>query len=400
MPVRTTPFPPRPDRFGQEEITALSDALKRNELWYWHDDSIVEDSAKRAALKFGAPFAVATSSGTASIHVAIAASQIPAGSEVVVTPITDIGTINAILYQNLIPVFADVDPDTACPTLSTIEAACTERTKAVVIVHLTGCPMQADKIAMFCRQKNLILIEDCAQGLGATLNGQAIGTFGNFGCYSLNDQKHITCGEGGFILMGNEEGYYLCHNYADKYYDRHKRGVRLLALAPNYRMSELDGAMFRVQLEKLDPIITKRRKLGDELSRRLSEIDGIIPQVRPSGAEASYFFFLLRIDSLVIKVSRDEFLKRLEQEGIPARGAYVQVPIYRSPYFLSKAFFPGGIWPAELVSGHTYDYAKVNLPGAEKAVETGITLTLHEGFTDADINDYVSAIELVASRSR
>ena len=132
---------------------------------------------------------VATSSGTASIHVAIAASQVRPGSEVITTPITDMGTINAILYQNLIPVFADVDPDSALLTVDTIRAVMTERTRAVVVVHLTGCPVDIGPIAVFCKAHNITLIEDCAQALGATYKGQHVGTFGDFGCYSLNDQK-------------------------------------------------------------------------------------------------------------------------------------------------------------------------------------------------------------------
>jgi dTDP-4-amino-4,6-dideoxygalactose transaminase len=103
MPIRTKPFPPRPPRFGVEEIVGLSTALQRNELWYWHDNSVVEAAAGAAATKFGASFCVATSSGTASLHVAIAAARLPPGTEVVTTPITDAGTINAILYQNLVP---------------------------------------------------------------------------------------------------------------------------------------------------------------------------------------------------------------------------------------------------------------------------------------------------------
>lgn len=397
MPIRTTPFPSRPPRFGVDEKDALSKALDRNELWYWHTNSLVDEASKMAAAKFGAPYAVATSSGTASLHVAIAAAQLPAGSEVVVTPITDIGTINAILYQNLIPVFADVDPDTACPTLQTLQAACTAHTRAIVLVHLTGCPVDAESVSVFCATRGLVLIEDCAQGLGATWNGKAIGTFGDFGCYSLNDQKHITAGEGGFILTQTEARYYLCHNYADKYYDRHKRNVRLEALAPNYRMSELDGAMFKVQLGKLDPIVAARRKLGDDLSTRLAAIDGIIPQPRDAKALASYFFFLFRIDPKKIAIPRDEFILRLKAEGIPARGAYVSVPIYGSPYFVKKAFFPGGVWPAEVVSGRSYDYTTVNLPGAKAAVDTGITLELHEGYGQTEIDDYVKAVAAVAA---
>lgn len=400
MPIRTTPFPKRPARFGQEELSAVKAAMDRNELWYWHDNSIVETTAKAAAAKFGVPYCVATSSGTASLHVAMAAARLTPGTEVITTPITDAGTISAILYQNLIPVFADVDPTTSVPTVDHIAAALTKRTGAVLVVHLTGAPIEMEPIAEFCAKNNLVLIEDCAQGLGATYRSKSIGTYGRFGCFSLNDQKHITCGEGGFILMQNEADYYLCHNYADKYYDRHKRGVRLEALAPNYRMSEIDGAMFSVQLGKLDAIADRRAKLGAYLDARLGALQGIRVPRRAPGGKAVFFFYMFSIDDLVIKCTRDEFISQLKQEGITTvSGAYVQVPIYRSPYFLNRNFFPGGVWPAQVVSGEDYDYSVIDLPGAEKAVSATISLILHEGFQQTDLDDYVRAIELVASKN-
>ena len=396
MPIRTTPFPPRPPRFGHEEIDAIQSALTKNTVWYWQPHSVVQQSVNAAALSFGAKYAVATSSGTASLHVAVAASQIRPGMEVITTPITDMGTINAILYQNLIPVFADVDPDSAVLTVDTIKAAITERTRAVVVVHLTGCPVEIKPIVALCKERKLTLIEDCAQALGATYGGQHVGTFGDFGCYSLNDQKHVTSGEGGFVLVESEDLFYLCHNYADKYHDRHKRGVLLHALAPNYRMSEIDGAMFSAQFPRLGSIISRRRALGRSLTDQLNKIPGIIPQTRPTTVEESYFFYLFRIDPNQIALPRDRFIELLKAEGIPASGAYVSKPFYRTPYFTNKSFFPEGVWPAEAVSGRTYDYTTVHLPGAELAVATGISLPLNEGYTEADISDYVAAIEKVA----
>lgn len=399
MPIRIKPFPVRTHRFGLDEIQAITAALQRNELWYWHENSFVEAATKAAAEKFGVPFCVATSSGTASLHVAIAAARLQPGMEVVTTPITDAGTINAILYQNLVPVFADVDPATSALTVNNIAAAVTPRTGAVLVVHLTGSPVDIDPIVQFCAENNLVLIEDCAQGLGATYKGKSIGTFGRFGCFSLNDQKHITSGEGGFILIKDEADFYLCHNYADKYYDRHKRGVRLEALAPNYRMSELDGAMFSVQLKRLDLIVKKRGELGEYLDSELAKIPGVLPPPRVENTQSVFFFYMLRLDLTVIKCSRDEFLRQLKAEGIPASGAYVSAPIYRSPYFLNRSFFPGGIWPAQIISGEDYDYSIVNLPGAESAVQTTVSLTLHEDFQKSDLDDYVAAFKLVAARN-
>ena len=162
MPIRTTPFPPRPPRFGHEEIDAIQSALTKNTVWYWQPHSVVQQSVNAAALSFGAKYAVATSSGTASLHVAVAASQIRPGMEVITTPITDMGTINAILYQNLIPVFADVDPDSAVLTVDTIKAAITERTRAVVVVHLTGCPVEIKPIVALCKERKLTFNREIA----------------------------------------------------------------------------------------------------------------------------------------------------------------------------------------------------------------------------------------------
>jgi perosamine synthetase len=270
------------------------------------------------------------------------------------------------------------------------------RTRAVVVVHLTGCPADIKPIADFCSAHNLILIEDCAQALHAKYQGLHVGTFGTFGCYSLNDQKHITSGEGGFVLTNSEDLFYLCHNYADKFHDRHRRGVLLQALASNYRMSEIDGAMFSAQLPKLDSIVSRRRVLGRSLTAQIRGIPGIIPQKQPPNVEESYFFYLLRIDPQAVRMTRDEFVARLRAEGIPASGAYVPTPLYNAPYFRNKSFFPGGVWPAEVVSGQVYRYDNVKLPGVELAVATGVSLPLNEGYSDADISDYVNAISKVA----
>jgi perosamine synthetase len=398
MPVRIKPLPVLPPRFDLHEPERTTQPLLKNVLWYWNEESTVTAATAAIAKKFGSPYVVATSSGTASVHSAVAACRMPPGTEVIVPPITDVGTIVGILYQNLIPVFADVDLDSSNVTAETIRSVLTEHTGAVIAVHLAGCPCEIGPIAELCRQRGIHLIEDCAQGLGATYRGQHIGTFGRFGCYSLNDQKHITCGEGGFILMKTQDDYLACHNYADKFYDRERKGVRLTALAPNYRMSELDGAMTLAQLPKLDPIVEKRRVLGEYLNLELSGIKGIIPQSKPSYAQASYFFYLFRYDKEIIKTSQKEFLDGLQAEGIPATGVYMNELLYKTPFFTEKSFFPGGIWPAEVISGRHYDYRSVNLRNSELLLLTSISLRLHQGFEIDDIKDYVAAIQQVVAK--
>lgn len=394
--VRKTPFPDLPQRFDFDDLQGVMNVLGKNKLWYWQRGGTVSQLRDDLRKRYPPYFATTTSSGTASLHVAVAAAQVPPGTEVITSPITDAGTVIAILYQNAIPVFADVDPLTSNITAESIAAVITDRTRAVIVVHLTGCPAEMGPIVELCKRKNLVLIEDCAQALGATYGGRPVGTLGDFGCYSLNDQKHITCGEGGFVLMNTEERFYLCHNYADKYYDRHRRGVRFEGLGPNYRMSEIDGALGLAQFNYLDSVVSRRRRVGDHLTERITGIPGIVPPGKPVGAEASYFFYMFRIDPAPLRITRDEFITKLGEEGIPALGGYTPWPLYKAPMFAKKSFFPGGIWPAEVVSGRTYDYRSIKLPQAELALSTAITLDIHEGFSIEDIEDCATAIRKVA----
>ncbi|MCE9591143.1 MAG: DegT/DnrJ/EryC1/StrS family aminotransferase [Planctomycetes bacterium] len=395
-PVRTTPFPGLPPRFDGKEMEYLREALAQNSLFYNRPDGLVARMLKRACQTFNAPHAVATSSGTASLHVAVAASELPPGSEVITSPITDMGTCIAILYQNLVPVFADVDPETYNITAESIKAVMTERTRAVIAVHLTGAPCDMDPIVAFCKAKNLSLIEDCAQALGASYKGKSVGTLGRYGAYSLNDFKHLSCGDGGVVLAGNEADYLLAHNYADKFYDRAGKGVRLTKLGANYRMTELQGAVALAQFERLESIASKRNRLGDRLSSAISGIPGVIPYRVVPGAKSSYWFYMFRIDPAVLGVDRDEFSRRLNAEGIPAGGGYVAKPMCHEPVFLNKAFFPGGVWPAEKVAGKTYDYAKVRVPVCDTVLTTSIRMPLHEGMSEVDVDDAAKAIRLVA----
>lgn len=397
-PVRTKPMPGLPARFDGKELDYLKEALAQNSLFYNRPDGLVSRMLARSCKVFGVPHAVATSSGTASLHVSVAASELPPGSEVITSPITDMGTCIAILYQNLIPVFADVDPDTFNITAESIKAVMTDRTRGVIAVHLTGSPCDMDPIIKLCKDKKLSLIEDCAQALGAKYKGRSVGALGRYGAYSLNDFKHLSCGDGGVVTAQNEADYLLAHNYADKWYDRANKGTRLTKLGANYRMTELQGAVALAQFDRLDAIATKRNRLGDRLTAAISGIPGVHPPRVVKDAYATYWFYMFRVDASVLGFDRDTFAKRLNLEGIPAGGGYIAHAICHEPVFLKKAFFPGGVWPAELAAGKTYDYSKVKLPGCDNVLTTAIRLPLHEGLSEADVDDMAKAIRLVAGR--
>ncbi len=383
-------FPPLPPRFDLAELQNITRALGDNKLWpYPVDDpnGLVNRAVKELKGFFSVPYVVPTSSGTASIHTALAGLKIAAGSEVVLPPITDAGTVAPIIFQNAIPVFADVDPVTSTVTAETIASVITDRTSAVIVVHLAGCPVDIQPIAELCKARRIRLIEDAAQALAATYHGRYVGTIGDVGCFSLNDQKHITCGEGGFVTIHDETTYYQAHNFSDKYYDRHNRGVKYHGVGLNYRLSELDGAMILGQLPKLPAIVKRRRAAGDLLTRMLRELPGVIPQVGPVESEHSYFFFMFRYDPAIITKPREAIMKSLSSNGIKARGGYVEQMLYKSRVFQEKSFFAGGVWPAELVAQRPYDYTNVHLPNAELANSTTVSFSFHQGVAESDVGE-------------
>jgi dTDP-4-amino-4,6-dideoxygalactose transaminase len=399
-PVRTTPFPPLPPRFDGKEAEYLMAALRRNDLFYQQKDGFVARMVDRARQAFGVPYAVATSSGTASLHVAVGAAGVEPGGEVITSPITDMGTCIAILYQNAIPVFADVDEHTYNVTSQSIEAVITDRTRAVIVVHLAGSPCDMAPISELCRRRNLVLIEDCAQALGATYRGRHVGGHGKIGCFSLNNYKHLSTGDGGVVVAHDDATFKLCHNFADKFYDRHGEGVRLSRLAPNYRMSELQGAVGLAQFDRLESIASKRRTLGDRLTQLIDGIPGVLSPRIADGGQSSYWFYMFRTDPSVLGISRDAFSASLVAEGIPAGAGYIARPIQHEPVFLNKAFFASGIWPAEVIAGRAYDYRDVRTPVAQRVLDTAIRLPLHEGWTDREVDDTAAAIRKVALKHK
>lgn len=239
--TKTTPFGAG-KRFDAEELQQLREALEQNTLFYWSGRKVKQFCADFAKM-YDVPYCVATSSGTAALHVAVAALGLGAGDEVITSPITDMGSLIGILFQGAIPVFADVDPHTYNLDPAAVEARITPRTKALLVVHLAGNPCDMDAILSITQKYNLKVIEDCAQSYLSTYKGRLAGTFGDVGCFSLNDYKHISAGDGGMVITKDAEIARQLAYYADKHYHRDGSGRDPEWLAANYRMSELVGAV-------------------------------------------------------------------------------------------------------------------------------------------------------------
>lgn len=382
-------------RFGLEEAKELLEALEQNTLFYHFGNKVKQFLADFNQM-YQVPYSVAASSGTAAIHVALGAAGVTVGDEVITSPITDQGTIIGILYQNAIPVFADLDPHSYNLDPQSIEARITPRTKAIVVVHLAGNPCDMDPIMEIARRHNLKVIEDCAQAYLAEYKGKYVGTIGDYGCFSTNDFKHISTGDGGIVTInsGFEEDYHRTHAFADKNYKR--MGTDLdrtpSSLAPNYRMTELQGAVGIAQLKKLDWICERRNQLGNQLNEGLQDLKALSVMRIPLGSKCTYWFYMFRLIEEELQCSREEFCGALSAEGIANRMGYIPDVVYMQPMFQNKQAYLGSHFPFDLTE---VNYERGDCPHAEVILQTAVQIPLNEFYTDQDIQETVTAIRKV-----
>jgi dTDP-4-amino-4,6-dideoxygalactose transaminase len=385
-PAKTVPYTRAP-RYGEAELEQLREALEQGTLFGPQGRKVKELEAAMAE-HVGLRHAVACSSGTAAIHAALIAAEISPGDEVITAPITDMGSVIPILYQGAVPVFADVEPDTGCLAAASVEERFTPRTVAVLAVHLGGNPCDLDALRAVCDPRGVMLIEDCAQAWGATYRGKPVGTFGAMGCYSLNEFKHISCGDGGLIVTDDDDLARRLRLAVDKCYDRAAgAGMRdPTFLGNNYRMTELQAAVALAQLPKLPGIVASRRTWCEELTRRIGDLPGVHPAAVTPGADGSWWFYMLRVDG-----DADAFAEALRAEGLPAGAHYIGRCVYEYPVFTGHSAFARG--------GHAYqgrDYGHGLCPNAEAFLDHVVTLAVNEGYTDTDLDETACAIQKVA----
>ncbi|MFC5648184.1 DegT/DnrJ/EryC1/StrS family aminotransferase [Paenibacillus solisilvae] len=392
--VKETPFGTG-KRFGFEEVKELIEALEQNTLFY-HQGNKVKTFLRDFNDLYQIDYSVAASSGTAAIHVALGAAGITVGDEVITSPITDQGTLIGILYQNAIPVFADLDPHTYNLDPASIEARITKRTKAIVVVHLAGNPCDMDPIMELAKKHNLKVIEDCAQSYMAEYKGRLVGTIGDYGCFSTNDFKHISTGDGGIVTInsGDLDDFHKVHAFADKNYQRFSNMVSRAMdyLAPNYRMTELQGAVGIAQLKKLPAICGARQRYGDRITAGITGLPGIRPHRVKEGNRSTYWFYMLRLDESELTCTRNEFSKALSAEGIPNTIGYIPDVVYMQPMFQNRQAYLNNHFPFDL-TGITYERGLC--PNAENILRSAVRLTVNEFFTDQDIEDMISGIRKV-----
>lgn len=312
---------------------------------------------KEFAERFNSSFAIGHCNGTATLHTALSALGVKSGDEVIVPALTMSSTSLAVLHNNSIPVFADVDPETFVLTASSIEKVITPRTKAVITVSLYGLSPDYDSILEICRKYNLYLIEDNAECFLGKYKGKLVGEFGDFSSFSFQASKHLTSGEGGMLICNNEEfadnaRRFSCLGYAgvsakqgkitrndiqDPKYSRH------VALGFNYRMSELQAAVALAQLERIEELVENRIEVAKIFDDVIKGSNLLKRQLEPENVTNSYWSYSLVLDTEQPEMDWYRFRDLFQKNG--GDGYYAAWKLsYNEPLFLNIVQQMDGVW--------------------------------------------------------
>ncbi|MFH1978375.1 MAG: DegT/DnrJ/EryC1/StrS family aminotransferase [Candidatus Aenigmatarchaeota archaeon] len=315
----------------------------------------------------GVKYSVATNNGTTALELALRSIDTKEGDEIITTPFTFIASSNAILFCRAKPVFVDIDPETFNIDSNLIEEKITEKTKAILIVHLYGKPCNMDKIMAIAEKHNLKVIEDSCQAHGAEYKGKKVGSFG-IGCFSFYATKNMTTGEGGMVTTDNREiaekiEMLRNHGQEDRYY--HK------ILGYNYRMTNMAAALGVVQLRKLDEMNEKRRENARVFTENLKSIEGLVTPKEEENEKHVFHQYTLRVTNK-FPLSRDELVQVLKSNGVGTR-IYYPVPVHKQDIYKSNE----------------------SLTEAEKASDEVISIPVHPGLSVEDVTKIVEIIRSV-----
>lgn len=400
-PVITQPLPTIKNStgrlIGNEEMELLREVVESGNLAYIYGNMVGRFEEEFAEL-IGTKQAVAVSSGTAALHTAMIYLNPDPGDEVLVSPITDMGSVIPILYQQAVPVFVDVDPVNQNMDPSLIEAQISDRTRAIMVTHIYGSPADMDPVLEIARKHNLFVIEDCAQAHLTEYKGRKVGTLGNIGCFSFQQSKHITTGDGGMVISSedNQFGRGLRQCF-DKGWPRHKPGRDHYFLAPNYHMTELQAAVGLAQIEKYEQSIAARRDAASELDALLQNIPFVSPVKALPDCKHTYFYYCFTIDPERLSVSMEEVIAALRAEGLYCEQGYPgPIPLYLYPVIREKTTFGKSGWPFDSpASRKKWTYEPGLCPVAERLCSQTVVLPWNEGLKSEHVGLVAQAISKV-----
>lgn len=378
-PVRTKSFPTWPtlDSADLAEFEKIYNSRK-----WGVGGTKVPEFEKQFAEFHGANYGVCVNSGTSALYIALKAAGICPGDEVITTAYTFQATVVAILMTHAVPIFVDTAPDSFLLDVSKVEAAITEKTKAILPVHIAGYPVDLDSLVSIATQHDLKIIEDCAQAHGAEWRGRGVGSWGHFGCFSFQSSKNLCAGEGGIVLMNDRALYeraWALHNCG-----RTPPEAEFGNLEPfggNFRMTEWQAGILLSRLTRLEAETNHRHMNMRWLDGWFGEIPGIkVTPIDPRATRGGSHGYKAIFDAAEFGgISREQFISAMRAEGIPI-GYWYTTPMYRAGFLKSNLF------------GDTLDYSEVHCPETEKLCQTGIALGQNVLMgTEADMEDIIKA---------
>ncbi|HIE27008.1 TPA: DegT/DnrJ/EryC1/StrS family aminotransferase [Candidatus Poribacteria bacterium] len=394
QPVRTKPFPSG-KKVGEEELEQLREVIESGNMF---QGAKVQEFREGFAKMYGSKYCVSSTSGTASIHVGVAMVNPNPSDEIITSPITDIGTIIPIIYQNCIPIFADIEPYTWNMDAADLERKITEKTKAIIVVHLFGNAADMDAIMAVAKRHNIPVIEDCSQAHRSTYRGKLVGTIGEIGCFSLQQSKHMTTGDGGMTITDDDDYGARGTFFVDKGWQRGLPGARqYIMLGMNYRMTELQAAVGIAQLGKVEQVTTLRNRNGDLLTELISDVNGIATQGVIEGSKHTYWQYGFTVDSDA-NFTADQFSQALSKEGISCGAHYIGKPIFLCQQALvNKTIFGDSHHPFDLPAARKdVEYTEGLCPVTEAILNRMVTIGISQFLAEEDILDIAKGIRKVA----
>jgi perosamine synthetase len=329
-PVRTAPFPSWPV-IAENDERAWTEVLHKGK-WNRLDGDYTRQFEETWAATLGAKHCLATANGTSALFISLNALGIGPGDEVIVPPYTFVATVNAVLLQHALPVFVDTDIETSQIDARKIEAAITERTRAILPVHLGGSPADLDAILEISRKHKLPVLEDACQAHLAEWRHRKVSTLGALGCFSFQASKNLNSGEGGAILTNDADLYRTCQSFHNNGRGQAGAGFGYVRNGANLRITEFQAALLIQQLKRVEEQSRTREQNAAHLTKQLGEIPGIRPARMYEGATRNaYHLYMFRYDKAhFANLPRSQFLRALAAEGIPSSSGYT--PLNKEPF--------------------------------------------------------------------
>jgi len=366
----------------QEDKDAVMKVLDSGEIWGLYAPQM-RNLEKEFAEYVGTEYCLAMNSGTATLHAAVAAAGIGPGDEVITSAFTFLASAVAVLHHNAIPIFVDIDPVTYNIDVDQIEDKITERTKALMPVHIHGLCADMDPIIKLARKHNLVLIEDACQAHGSMYKGRMAGTMGDMATFSLNTTKNLPGGEGGLFVTDSVEyrgKANMLRMFGELVDPEEGRKYQSYTMGWNYRTQEMPCAFTRSQLRRLDEVNRVSRRNGEYLSRELGKINGIKPPFIPEGYVTNYHKYRIRLDTAALGIDRpaaevrDKVRAALNAEGVEAV-LWQTGPVPAQPIFQELIGYGKGCpWRCRHTDGVKYSYTAGDYPETIRLIEDSIVI--------------------------